>query len=168
MTCDVYPYTAGSTQLLQIIPKMLQAGGLDATLDSLRDPAVRRKLDELFRIPSTEFDNFVEMEGWENISVSSVASGKNRDCVGKSMYAPIAVLIIQSFNQSKSRGHWGGFTLQWYQSLFTDADIGAAFRNTILLAVLSSAAAVILGTAACIAMPVIFATGLISSEETAS
>jgi len=68
------------------------------------------------------------------------------------MYAPIAVLIIQSFNQSKSRGHWGGFTLQWYQSLFTDADIGAAFRNTILLAVLSSAVAVVLGTAACIAM----------------
>jgi len=85
VSCDVYPYTAGSTQLLQIIPKMLQSGGLDATLDSLRDPAVRRKLDELFRIPSMEFDNFVEMEGWENISVSSVASEKNRDCVGKSM-----------------------------------------------------------------------------------
>ena len=68
------------------------------------------------------------------------------------MYAPIAVLIIQSFNLSKSRGHWGGFTLQWYQSLFTDAEIGTAFRNTILLAVLSSAIAVLLGTAACIAM----------------
>ena len=68
------------------------------------------------------------------------------------MYAPIAVLIIQSFNQSKSRGHWGGFTLEWYRSLFTDAEIGTAFRNTLLLAVLFSLIAVVLGTLACIAL----------------
>ena len=68
------------------------------------------------------------------------------------MYAPIALLIVQSFNKSKSRGHWGGFTLEWYRSLFTDADIGHAFTTTILLAVLSSAAAVVLGVMACICM----------------
>lgn len=68
------------------------------------------------------------------------------------MYAPIALLIVQSFNKSKSRGRWGGFTLDWYRSLFTDASIGEAFRNTILLALLSSVIAVILGTAAVICM----------------
>ena len=66
------------------------------------------------------------------------------------MYAPIALLIVQSFNKSKSRGHWGGFTLEWYRSLFTNADIGEAFLNTILLAVLSSVISVVLGVAACI------------------
>lgn len=34
------------------------------------------------------------------------------------LYAPIIVLIIYSFNESKSRGHWGGFTLKWYAELF--------------------------------------------------
>ena len=68
------------------------------------------------------------------------------------MYAPIVLLIIQSFNRSKSRGHWGGFTLKWYASLFTNAEILQAFVTTILLAVLSSLIAVILGTMACIAM----------------
>ena len=66
------------------------------------------------------------------------------------MYAPIALLIVQSFNKSKSRGHWGGFTLDWYRSLFTDADIGQAFTTTILIAVLSALISVILGVAACI------------------
>ncbi len=68
------------------------------------------------------------------------------------MYAPIVLLIIQSFNRSKSRGHWGGFTLKWYASLLTDEGIIHAFVTTILLAALSSLIAVILGTMACIAM----------------
>ena len=38
------------------------------------------------------------------------------------MYAPIALMLVQSFNSSKSRGRWGGFTLQWYASLFTDEE----------------------------------------------
>lgn len=68
------------------------------------------------------------------------------------MYAPIAVLILQSFNKSKTRAHWGGFTFKWYGSLFTDESILKAFTTTILLACLSSLVAVVLGTAACIAM----------------
>ena len=36
------------------------------------------------------------------------------------MYAPIATLVVLSFNSSKSRSKWGGFTLKWYSSLFQD------------------------------------------------
>ena len=36
------------------------------------------------------------------------------------LYAPIAVLIIFSFNDSKSRNTWTGFTLDWYVELFHD------------------------------------------------
>ena len=68
------------------------------------------------------------------------------------MYAPIVMLIIQSFNASKSRGRWAGFTTKWYVSLFSDEGILTAFRTTILLALLSAAIAVVLGTAASIAM----------------
>lgn len=68
------------------------------------------------------------------------------------MYAPIALLIVQSFNKSKSRGKWGGFTLSWYGSLFADESIREAFTTTLSLALLSSVIAVVLGTLACIAI----------------
>ena len=44
------------------------------------------------------------------------------------LYAPIATLIVMSFNASKSRAKWGGFTLKWYASLFQDSEILSAFR----------------------------------------
>ena len=42
------------------------------------------------------------------------------------MYAPIATLVVLSFNSSKSRSKWGGFTLKWYSSLFQDDAIMSA------------------------------------------
>lgn len=62
------------------------------------------------------------------------------------LYSPIAVLIIYSFNSSKSRGVWGGFTLNWYVELFNDAQIMKALYYTIVIAVLSSVIATIIGT----------------------
>ena len=66
------------------------------------------------------------------------------------LYAPIAVLMIYSFNDSRSRGSWGGFTLKWYKQLFQDRQIMSALYNTILIAVLSSIIATVIGTAAAI------------------
>ncbi len=39
------------------------------------------------------------------------------------LYAPIAVLIIFSFNDSKSRTVWAGFTTRWYVELFSDKSL---------------------------------------------
>ena len=39
------------------------------------------------------------------------------------LYIPIAVLVVLSFNASRSRVVWGGFTLEWYQTLFQNSDI---------------------------------------------
>ena len=36
------------------------------------------------------------------------------------LYAPILVLLVLSFNKSRFRNHWGGFTLEWYRSLFSN------------------------------------------------
>lgn len=66
------------------------------------------------------------------------------------LYAPIAVLVVYSFNESKSRGHWGGFTLKWYKELFRDKEIAAALYNTLMIAILSSIIATIIGTTAAI------------------
>jgi len=61
------------------------------------------------------------------------------------LYAPIAVLIVLSFNNSKSRVVWGGFTLDWYKNLFTNEIIISAFGTTILLALLSALIATAIG-----------------------
>ena len=64
------------------------------------------------------------------------------------LYAPIATLIVLSFNESRSRAKWGGFTLQWYSSMFQDSSIMRALYNTLLIAFLSAAIATLLGTLA--------------------
>ncbi len=66
------------------------------------------------------------------------------------LYAPIAVLIIFSFNSNKSRGKWGGFTLDWYRSLFQNDYILSALKNTVIIAIVSAVVATILGTFAAV------------------
>lgn len=66
------------------------------------------------------------------------------------LYAPILVLIVYSFNESKSRGQWGGFTLKWYGELFRDPDIIKALYYTFIVALLSSLISTVIGTFAAI------------------
>lgn len=68
------------------------------------------------------------------------------------LYAPIGTLIALSFNASKTRAKWGGFTLHWYSSLFRNSEIMTALGTTLSIALLSSLAATVIGTIACIAM----------------
>ena len=68
------------------------------------------------------------------------------------LYAPIATMAVLSFNSSKSRTQWGGFTTRWYTELFSSSTIMTALYNTLLIAFLSSIIAVIIGTAAAIAI----------------
>ena len=66
------------------------------------------------------------------------------------IYLPIVVLIVFSFNKSKSRGNWTGFTFKWYGELFKNSQIIDALYNTIRIALISSIIAVIIGTFAAI------------------
>ena len=68
------------------------------------------------------------------------------------LYAPILVLILYSFNNSRSRGTWGGFTLRWYGELLQDREVLGSLYNTIIIAVLSAAIATVIGTAAAIGL----------------
>lgn len=64
------------------------------------------------------------------------------------LYAPIFTLIVLSFNSSRTRAKWGGFSLQWYQALFANEDIMNALYTTLVIALLSAIIATVLGTAA--------------------
>lgn len=68
------------------------------------------------------------------------------------MYAPIATMIVLSFNASRSRAKWGGFTLQWYVSLFSDNAILNALFNTLLIALIATVVSTIIGTVTCVAL----------------
>ena len=68
------------------------------------------------------------------------------------MYAPIITLIVLSFNSSKSRAKWGGFTLEWYINLFSDEAVAAALINTLVIALLATVFSTIIGSFTCIAM----------------
>ena len=66
------------------------------------------------------------------------------------LYAPIVLLIIFSFNATKSNRVWGGFSLEWYGELFHNTRLLGALRTTVILSVLAAVIATILGTAAAI------------------
>ncbi len=60
------------------------------------------------------------------------------------LYAPIAILIFFSFNESKSRANFTGFTLKWYVELFQDRGILEATKNTIIIAIVSAVVATVI------------------------
>ena len=68
------------------------------------------------------------------------------------LYAPIATLIILSFNASRTRAKWGGFTLKWYSELFQNEEIMQALFNTLFIALVASVVATVIGTIACISI----------------
>lgn len=66
------------------------------------------------------------------------------------LYVPIFVLIVFSFNESKSRSVFSGFTLDWYKRLFNNRIIISSLINTIIIAFAASIISTILGTLAAI------------------
>ena len=66
------------------------------------------------------------------------------------LYAPIMTLMVLSFNSSRTRAKWGGFTGKWYVSLFQDEAIMSTLYNTLIIALLSALIATVIGTLASI------------------
>ena len=68
------------------------------------------------------------------------------------LYAPVAVLIVFSFNKTRSRAVWGGFTLEWYRKLFQNVDILRALQVTLIVAVVSALVSTVIATITCIGL----------------
>ena len=68
------------------------------------------------------------------------------------LFAPIAILLVFSFNASKSLSVFSGFSLNWYKELFKDSETLRSVRNTLVLALSASVISTILGTAAAVGM----------------
>lgn len=90
VTCDVYPYPAGSTQLIHILPPEVQEGGTEALTEALKDPvqcaAMRRRMEQ-----DSDFENIFLLVGPENIRATSLNLPEHRLFEGKSI-ADIAAM----------------------------------------------------------------------------
>ena len=72
IACDVYPYTAGSTQLVHVLPPESQKGGLEVLTENLADPAFREALKDRM-LTGSDFENISLLVGFENIVASSIS-----------------------------------------------------------------------------------------------
>ena len=86
IACDVYPYTAGSTQLVHVLPPESQKGGLAALTEHLADPAFREALKARM-LTGSDFENISLLVGFENIVASSIAHEALRQYEGQSIAA---------------------------------------------------------------------------------
>ena len=77
--------------------------------------------------------------------LKDIISGIYIGLISLLLYAPILMLIVLSFNNSRSRVTWGGFTLNWYYTLFSNKQILDALGATVVLALASSMIAVLVG-----------------------
>ena len=92
--CDVYPYTAGSTQLLHILPPEFLEGGMDAVVRRLADPHERETLAHRIE-DGGGFDDIAKLASWDGIFLSSLHCPEDAPLLGKSI-AQEAVLEHKS------------------------------------------------------------------------
>ena len=62
------------------------------------------------------------------------------------MYLPILAVMVYSFSESKIAGIWGGFSMKWYGALMNDRGMMRSIGNSLIVALMSSATAAVLGT----------------------
>lgn len=68
------------------------------------------------------------------------------------MYLPIVVVVVYSFNASRTSVVWSGFTLDWYRALLNNSALLEALRNSLVLGVLSAGSAGVIGTLGAVGM----------------
>src|SRR5918997_2530986 len=68
------------------------------------------------------------------------------------LYAPIAVLILFSFNSTRSTQVWSGFSFEWYGKLLSDPTILQAFRTSLTVGVIATLIATVIGTLTALAL----------------
>lgn len=68
------------------------------------------------------------------------------------LYMPIAILILYSFNKSKLNAVWTGFTFDWYLKLMNNSGVLEALKTSLLVALISTIAATMIGTLAAVGM----------------
>jgi N-acyl-D-amino-acid deacylase len=85
VTCDVYPYTAGSTSLTTLLPPWALEGGISRTLERLEAPTSRVRIKEELGYEHDDWDNLIASTGWDSVYISSLSKGHDPDLEGKNI-----------------------------------------------------------------------------------
>jgi N-acyl-D-aspartate/D-glutamate deacylase len=96
ITCDAYPWEAGATQLMQILPPEFLQGGMEQIIKRLRDSHQRRQCRIDMETPQEGFESLVTLIGWENIIIS--AAPETPDIIGKTIAAISAEQGVDPFD----------------------------------------------------------------------
>lgn len=87
VACDVYPYTAGSTSMMTLLPPWALEGGVARALERLNEPETRRRIAAEIEHEGEGWDNLLASTGWESVLVSSLGKGRDPDLEGESIAA---------------------------------------------------------------------------------
>jgi N-acyl-D-amino-acid deacylase len=83
VTCDVYPYTAGSTTLTTLLPPWVLEGGVSRVLERLKDPTSRKKIKEELGHEHDSWDNLLASTGWDSVYISSLSKSHGANLEGR-------------------------------------------------------------------------------------
>ncbi|MGF7031102.1 N-acyl-D-amino-acid deacylase [Paenibacillus mucilaginosus] len=85
VTCDVYPYAAGSTTLTTVLPPWVLERGIEGALETFRDPAMRKRIREELAEEQEDWDNLVCSTGWDSVVISAMHTEAGRALEGRSI-----------------------------------------------------------------------------------
>lgn len=83
ITCDAYPYIAGSTMLGALLPPWAHEGGVEKLLERLKDLECRKTIAEQIKNGIPGWENFVKACGWDKIMIASC--NRNKSIEGKNL-----------------------------------------------------------------------------------
>lgn len=86
ITADVYPWTAGSTQLVKLLPPKFLEGGEEETIKRLKNPYLRKECTEILKKDQLEFENILYLVGWKSIMITTVSLEKNKKYIGRTVF----------------------------------------------------------------------------------
>jgi N-acyl-D-amino-acid deacylase len=85
VTVDQYPYEAGSTSLMTLLPPWVHDGGREKALERLRNPEQRTRMKKDIKEGINGWENFAGELGWKNVYVTSVNTDENKTIEGLNM-----------------------------------------------------------------------------------
>ena len=87
ITCDVYPYNAGSTTMMSLLPPWAVEGGVEKTLERIADAKSRNRIERELNNECSDWDNMVFTTGWDRVMISWIDGEDENNLIGKSVGA---------------------------------------------------------------------------------
>lgn len=85
ITADMYTYTAGATGLDAAMPTWVQAGGVEAWIERLKDPAIRARVAAEMKAPGSDWENLYYGAGADKMILTGFKNPALKSLTGKTL-----------------------------------------------------------------------------------